>query len=159
MKTLDDIVKAELKSEPELSFDRSDIERRILFPAGRFTSPGPLLAPLGAAIMTVAFYGLLSIVPQSRFTDMFTQRSAVPYVIVFLTGWSVMMLLIKNAKVGLQRKALAINPLPTDEPGFIVTVASAEQVLENLYQKVDDPKHFLLTRRIHTALGNLRNMG
>lgn len=159
MKTMDDMVKAELKQEPELSFDKSDIERRIAFPAGRYTSAGPLLAPLVAAILTVGFYGILSVLPPSQVSDMFTQRGAVPYFIVFLSAWSVMILLVKNLKLRLQRKALAINPLPSEEPGFTLNPASAELVLEKLYQTVDDPDKFMLTKRIHTALGNLRNMG
>jgi hypothetical protein len=36
MKTLDDLVKDQIKTKPELSFDHSDIERRIGFPAGTY---------------------------------------------------------------------------------------------------------------------------
>ncbi|HUU43845.1 MAG TPA: MotA/TolQ/ExbB proton channel family protein, partial [Planctomycetota bacterium] len=82
-----------------------------------------------------------------------------PYVVTFLTAWSLVMLWVKGRKLKLQRRALGLNLIPTDDPGFILTPASAEHVLERLYQSVDDPKHFLLTRRIHNALANLRNMG
>jgi len=145
--------------EPELSFDRSDIERRIAFPAGQYTSPGPLLAPLLALALTVAFYGLLSVLPRSFMTDMFTKRGPVPYVIVALSAWSLTIVLIKHFKVSLQCRALALDLLPTDDPGFILNPTSAQNILENLHRRVDDPKRFLLTRRIHVALANLRNMG
>ena len=156
-KTLEDLARP--GPEPDLSFDRSDIERRIAFPAGQYTSPGPLLAPFLAVILTVALYGLLSILPGSRLTDMFTKRGAVPYVIVFLTAWSLAILLVKYCKLSLQRKALSLDLLPTDDPGFVLNPTSAQHVLESLFRTVDDPKHFLLTRRIHTALANLRNVG
>ena len=157
MKTLEDI--AEEGREPKLSFDQSDIERRFAFPAGRFTSPGPLLAPLGAVVLTVAFYGLLAAMPDLPIADMFTKRGPVPYAIIFFSAWSVLILAIKYHKLRLQRKALVLDLLPTDDPGFILNPASAQNVLERLYQSVDAPEHFLLTRRIQLALGNLRNMG
>ena len=159
MSTLLDMVKEQLPSEPLLSFSRSDIERRIAFPAGRFTSPGPLLAPLMAVILSVAFYGAISLAPESQATTMFTRSPVIPAVIVFLTAWSLMILLIKGGKLSLQRKALTLKLLPTEDPGFILTPNSAEHVLKKLYTNVDDPQSFLLTRRIHNALANLRNVG
>ena len=159
MKTLSDIVKEKLPAEPALSFDRSDIERRLALPAGKFTSPGPLLAPLAAALLTVGFYGVLALAPATRFAQMFTQRSAVPYAIVFLTSWSFMILLVKRSKLSLQRRALSLKVLPAEDPGFILSPASAEDLLSRLYQSVDDPEKFLLPRRICHALSNLRNMG
>lgn len=153
------MVDDENSSEPELSFGRSDIERRIGFPAGRYTSPGVLLPVVGMVVLTVGVYGLLTIIPYAHIRDMFTQRGVVPYIIVILTAWSLSILAIKNSKLSLQRKALSLDLLPTEDPGFILTTASTEQVLENLYHTVDDPKNFILTRRIHTALANLRNMG
>jgi len=158
MDTMRELVRNEAGSDPELSFDRSDVERRIGFPAGQYTSPGPLLSVVGAIILTVAFYGVLSMFSDSYFAEMFTQRSAVPYIIVFLAAWSVMILFVKQRKVALQRRALAIKLLPEDDLGFVLTPESAEQILNKLYVAVDDPKRFLLTRRIQTALSNLRNM-
>jgi len=159
MDTLEDMVKKSSGCETQLSFSKSDIEKKILFPAGGFTSPGPLLAPLLAVISTVAFYLVLSLFPSSLLYLMLTQRGVVPYSIVFLTCWSLMILLIKYSKFILQNKALSLHILPTDDPGFILTPISAERVLEKLYKMVDDPKHFLLTRRIYVALANLKNMG
>jgi len=159
MRTLTDLAKDQMKAEPELSFDRWDIERRIGFPAGQFTSPGPLLALLVAIILTVAFYGALAAVPPSAYTDMFTKRGAVQYVIMFFSFWSGMLLVVKNGKLRLQRKALGINLLPAEDPGFVLTPASAQQVLENLFRTVDDPRRFILTKRIHDALANLKNIG
>lgn len=159
MKTVADLVKGESPAEPELSFDRCDIEKRLSFPAGRFTSPGPLLPLVGAIALTVAFYAVLSAVPFAHVVAMFTERGVVPYVIVLLTAWSVMIVLVKLPKIALQQKALTINILPTDDPGFVLTATSAQLVLERLHLAVDDPKHFYLTRRIQIALANLKNIG
>jgi len=159
MRTLTDLAKEQVKAEPELSFDRSDIERRIGFPAGQFTAAGPLLSFLVGLILTVAFYGILSMLPPSDYVDMFTKRGAVQYIIMFFSFWSGMILIVKHSKLGLQRKSLGINLLPPEDPGFVLTPASAEQVLENLFRTVDDPRRFLLTKRIHDALANLKNIG
>jgi len=159
MKTLSDMAKEHAGSDNRLSLDRSDVERRLGLPSGQFTSPGAVMTLLGAAVLTIAFYALLTRVPDSAFTRMFTQRGLVPYVIVFFSAWSAMILLVKLAKLRAQRKALAIDLLPEDDPGFVLTVASAQNVLERLYRAVDDPQRFLLTKRIHNALANLRNIG
>jgi len=159
MDTVYDLVKKNLQAEPQLSFDKQDIERRIGFPAGRFTNTGPLLAPLSALAVTVLFFGALRFSPDSLVTQMFTRRSFVPYFIVFLAAWACAILFIKRAKISLQRRALSLKLLPSDDPGFTLTAASAEQVLGKLFQSVDDPQRFLLTRRIHNALSNLKNMG
>jgi biopolymer transport protein ExbB/TolQ len=160
MKTLTDLAKDQAGAPPLLSFDRMDVERRIGFPAGQFTAPGPLLALLGAAVLAVGFYGALSVIPDDAgYNDMFTQRGWVPYIIVFFATWSMMILLVKQGKLRLQRRALRVNVLPEDDPGFVLTPASAEDVLANLYRLVDDPQRFLLTKRIHHALANLRNIG
>ena len=159
MKTLSDMAKEHTRREASLSLDRSDIERRLGLPAGQFTSPGAVLTLLGAAVLTVAFYALLTRAPDSAVTSMFTKRGAVPHVIVFFSSWSVMILLVKLAKLRAQRKALTVDLLPEDDPGFVLTVASAQNVLERLYRAVDEPQRFLLTKRIHNALANLKNIG
>lgn len=159
MSKMTELVRDSGQLAPELSFDKSDLERRICFPAGQYTCAGPLLAPLGAVILTVAFYLVLTLFPDSYVTRSFTERSAIPYVIVFLSAWSAMILLVKQQKLSLQRKALILALLPKDDPGFVLTPDSVELVLRQLYASVDEPKHFLLTRRIQTALSNVRNMG
>ena len=159
MSSLEDLVKDQLPDEPELSFSRSDIEKRISFPAGRFTSPGPLLAPLVALLAAAVFYGVMAIFPGRGWSDMFTQRGPVPYVIVYFSCWASMLLIIKDRKLALQRKALDMRLIPPDDPSFSLTPKTAKKVLETVYGYVDDPNHFLLTRRIHYALSNLQNMG
>ena len=142
-----------------LSFDRQDIEKRLGLPAGRHTSSGPLLPTLLAVALTAAFYGLLAAFPGSLLAQMFTRNVVISGSIVFMTAWSLMIIFIKGSKLSLQRKALSLAILPVDDPGFVLTHASAEEVLLRLHRSVDDPSRFLLTRRIYNALANLRNIG
>ncbi len=159
MKTVLDMVEGDRPLTAAISCSRGDIERRIGFPAGRFTSAGPLLAPLLAGVTTVAFFGLLSLIPDTIIAKMFTRRFVIPATIVFFTAWSIFILLIKGQKIRLQCKALSLSLLPTDSPGFVLQRSSAQSILEKLFASVDDPQKFLLTRRIHDALANLRNVG
>jgi len=159
METLTDMVAKNAPAKPAISFDRSDVERCLGLPAGQYTNPGFLLAFILGAILTVAFFGVLSLIPNSYFAVVFTQRGPVQYVTVFFTAWALSLLLVKALKVRVQSKPLRVSLLPNDDPGFILTPSSAEQVPQIIYRSVDDPKKFLLTHRVHNALANLRNMG
>jgi biopolymer transport protein ExbB/TolQ len=159
MSTISELVKKNAPADVLLSFGKSDIERRIGFPAGRYTSAGPVLYMLMGVILTVAFYGVLALWPDCMIARMFTQRGPTPYAIALFSALACMQLLVKHRKLALQKKALSLRLLPTDDPGFILTPASSEHILQNLYESIDDPDAFLLTRRIRVALGNLRNMG
>jgi biopolymer transport protein ExbB/TolQ len=46
-----------------------------------------------------------------------------------------------------------------EEPSFVLSAATVEQVMHRMYAVVDDPKHFVLFNRIAIALSNLRNLG
>ena len=158
MKTLKDLTQVE--SKPELSFAHSDIEKKLGLPSGRYTNAGFALPFILAILFTVGFYSALMFIPDNTLNKMFTQRGIIPYTIVFLSFWSLSILMIKSVKLRLQRKALQLNIIPTvNNVGFILTPSSAEQILSNLYKKVDDPEYFLLTRRIHATLSNLKNIG
>ncbi len=146
-------------TEPELSFESSDIERKLGLPAGKFTSPGVALPLVMTVLFTVGFYSLLYLFPNSTAYVMFTQRGIIPYTIVFLAFWSMSILLVKNCKISLQRRAINLSIIPADTPGFVLTPLSADQIIATLYKKVDDPEKFLLTRRIFIALSNLKNLG
>lgn len=159
MNTLVELAKGQQQSSPTLSYSNSDIEKRIGFPAGRFTDPGPLLSPILAIVATVGLYGLLTLYPEHALSRMFTQRGLIPYIIVILFFWSLALLWVKWRKLAMQRKSLLLQFLPTDDPGFTLTPESAKVVLERLYAEVDDPSNFYLTRRIHNALANLQNIG
>lgn len=141
-----------------LSWTKGDPEQRIGFRGGRFTRVNGVLSFLAACLLALGFFGLLLLVPDSHFAEMFTQRGSVQYVTVLLTSWALIILLIKWRKLALQRRALAYGVVPIDAD-FVLSSTTVDQVMANIYATVDDPKQFLLFNRITVALSNLRNLG
>ena len=109
----------ESESMAPLSFARMDIERRLCVPAGRFTQPGPILAPLCALLATIVFYACLLPLGDRWIAATFMERSWVPYVVVFFTFWALMILLVKRSKVRVQRESLHV-PIVSEDPDFVL---------------------------------------
>src|SRR4051794_31854354 len=76
------------KSEPILSWTRSDIEQRLGFRGARYTGVNTLLSIIGASVLTLLFYGVLAYFEGTYFSDMFRERGWVPYCIVFFSAWA-----------------------------------------------------------------------
>jgi biopolymer transport protein ExbB/TolQ len=144
--------------QPPLDWSRQDVEQMVGFPGGRFTRPNNLFTGILGAILATSFYGLMLPLQGTFFGDMFTKRGPTPYAIVFLSAWSVAILLVKWLKLRLQRRALDHHVMP-DDPSYILSAATVEPVLARVYATVDDPRHFVLFNRIVVALANLRNLG
>jgi biopolymer transport protein ExbB/TolQ len=70
-----------------------------------------------------------------------------------------MILLIKALKLRVQRRALGFTDLVPAEADFVLSAATAEDVLATLRENCDDPTRFILFNRIDLALSNLKNMG
>ena len=83
-------------ARPELAFHRVDPERRFGLPAGRYAQPNNFTMLILAAALTVGMYASLTLIPDSRITQSLTQRGWVPYAIVLLTMWSLLILLFKS---------------------------------------------------------------
>ena len=145
-------------TRPPLDWSRCDIEQMIGFPGGRFTRPNNLFTGILGAILASGFYALLLPFQGSTLCDMFTKRGPTPYAIVFLSAWSVAILVVKWSKLRLQRRALDHHVMP-DDPAYVLSAATVDPVLAKVYATVDDPRHFLLYNRIVLALSNLRNLG
>lgn len=149
----------------ELSFDRSDIERICGFRGKKLTAVNFVFTFWLAVLLTALFYGALLPFYGRGFTvaDMFfhggaMHRSALPYCTVFLTCWSLAILWVKGRKLKTQRKAFDLKILP-DDPNFVLSPRTANEILERIYLKVDQPSRFALLDRIDLALGNLKNLG
>lgn len=145
----------------ELDWTRTDIEQR-LFPGGggRYTRVNGLLTGFIAIICAVAFYAALGGTSLARtpFGLIFLDRGPTQYAVVVLFFWSLAILLFKYSKLGLQRQALDVRVLP-DEPGFVISRATVEQVLHRIHEITDSPRNFLVLNRVEVALSNLRNLG
>ncbi len=142
-----------------LSWYRSDIEQRLFFRGGRFTKVNGFLTLIIGVALTVGWYALLAVsFNPSDLRSMFTDRGFTPYLMTLLFAWSLAMLFIKWRKVRFQRRVLAMEIVPT-EADFVLSTATVQRVLDQLYFIVDEPKNFVLTNRIQVALSNLRNLG
>lgn len=141
-----------------LVWSQRDIEQRLGFHGSRFTRVNGLLSFLIATALTIVIFASVTAIGSNAYTDMFTERGFTPYVIVFFTMWSLVILTIKLSKLRLQRRALKLEIIP-DETGFVLSVATVDRVMDRLFQISDDPKSFVLLNRVHIALSNLRNLG
>lgn len=143
---------------PTLSWANSDIEQRFAFRGGRFTRVNTLFTLLAGVLLTIAFFLVLIPLEDTYFHAMFTQRGLVPYCIVGFFFWSFSILAVKAHKLALQRKTLSLLVMP-DDPEFVLSPTTVDDVLANIYRAVDDPRHFVLFNRIIIALSNLKNLG
>lgn len=141
-----------------LSWARLDPEQCLLFRGARFTRVNSWCSLFLAILWTVAFYVSLLPISSSMFGASFLQRGEIPYFIAFFSFWSLSILWLKWRKLVLQRRSLQFNILP-DDPEFVLTPRSVDDVLHRIYEFVDDPRQFIVFNRISTALANLRNLG
>ena len=148
-----------------LSFARYDIERLCGFKSKKLTMVNYVFTFIIGVLFTVVFYGLL--IPfygkGVDMVDMFfhggaANRSSLPYYTVFLTCWSIAILLVKLLKLKNQRRAFELNILP-DDPNFVLSPRTAREILDRIYMQVDQPSCYALLDRIDIALGNLKNLG
>lgn len=147
--------------DSSLSWRRLDIEEKVGFRGGKYTDVNVWLAlALGAFAVGLFYVAILFVVPDVGFATMFLDRpsKSIPFLIVFLASWSLAVLFLKWQKLRLQRRALLLEIVPSDR-GFVLSPGTAPSVLERMYQRVDDPKHFVLFNRIERALANLSNIG
>jgi biopolymer transport protein ExbB/TolQ len=76
----------------------------------------------------------------------------------FLAAWATAILLLKSLKIRAQRAALRLRFMPTD-PGFTVSSATAERLIEAIETSVEEPERFMVLARVLRALKSVRNVG
>src|ERR1700761_611065 len=135
-----------------LNWTELDIEQRLGFRGGRFTTGNKWLTFIMAVLLTAVFYAVLIFgvarAPGARwFTAMFTDRGFAPYCTMLLFFWGVAILFIKARKLDLQFQALGLSAVP-QQPDFVLNRESARAVLRRVHSLVDDASHFLLLNRI-----------
>lgn len=147
----------------QLNWGKTDLEQRLGFRGGRFTSANKLLSFISAALLTVAFYAFvtLAVKPNANWqwlSDMFLERGPTQYVTMFLFFWALSILFVKWRKLRFQQRALELAAIP-NQADFILNPDSAPPVLERIHTLVDSTGNFLLLNRIERALSNLKNIG
>ena len=138
---------------------RDDIECRLGFRGGRFTSVHSFLWLVVAGVLTVASYGAMSLAPGHWLVQMFTERGPCQYATVLFTFWALLILLAKVFKTRSQRRALAFTDLMPEAHDFVLSPGTVGRVLERLRSQCDDPTAYILFNRIDLALRNLKNLG
>lgn len=139
-------------------WSRMDLEERLGFKGGKYTRVNNVLGALIAVLLTIGFYVVANQFEGTYYGDMFLKRGPTPYFIVFFSMWSCVILAFKWQKLFVQRKALQAAILP-DQEQYVISPATVDDVITNIYHLADDPKHFLLFNRILVALANLKNLG
>ena len=151
------------RREYQLNWGKTDLEQRLGFRGGRFTSANKLLSFISAALLTVAFYAFvtLAVKPAANWqwlSDMFLERGPTQYATMFLFFWALSILFVKWRKLRFQQRALELAAIP-NQADFILNPDSAPPVLERIHTLVDSTGNFLLLNRIERALSNLKNIG
>ena len=141
-----------------LNWTRDDIEQRLMFRGGRFTTANTWLSLFLGAILFVGFYAFLLFIPNTQFARDFTNQGSIPYLTCFFSAWAVAILFLKSRKLKYQRKAIEYVVVP-DQHDFVLSSSTVDQVIDQIYSIVDDPRRFLLFNRIVIALSNLKNLG
>lgn len=145
---------------PILSWRLGDVEQKLFFPAGKHTKANVLLGLILGGLLTTAFFAALMFGRQRfpAFAEIFLERGWTQYGCTLLFFWGLALLFIKWRKLALQARSLSIRLVP-EELGFILSPLTADDVLKNLYQQVDDPDAFILFNRVRRALLSLKNLG
>ena len=143
----------------QLSWAASDIEQRMFFRGGRFTQINTFLSLLLAIAITAVVYGGLAMTGDNPLRNKLIGQGLIPYAIVFLTCWCLVILCVKRLKLAMQRRCLVMELTPDDDAGFVLSPNTVQSVTDRMFLLVDQPDKFVLFNRIRIALSNLQNLG
>jgi biopolymer transport protein ExbB/TolQ len=151
------------KTTLSLNWTQTDIEQRMGFSGGKYTTVNNFFTFFMALILGGSYYAVIIFVlrgfPKAKaFCDTFLERGIPTYFIVFFFAWSLSIMFTKWIKLREQRRALSIKPVPID-PDFVLNRETANEVLQRLRSIVDDTRHYVLLNRVERALSNLQNIG
>jgi biopolymer transport protein ExbB/TolQ len=116
------------------------------------------LSGLFALVLTVVLYAIASALPSNFFSMMLIERGPTQHAAIFFGFWCAVILVVKNSKLRLQRRALSYAAIPSDHQ-FVLSSQTADQVVAQIYANAEDPERFLVYSRILTAISNLKNLG
>lgn len=149
----------------QVSWAKEDIEQRLGFKGGRYTTANVFLTFIIGTVLTIAWFAVMGYIPYAvpyskGFADMFLANGNqyVQPATMFFFFWGLSMLFIKAKKLAFQKRALELAAVP-QHADFELTRHTARQVLERVHEMVDNPAQFLLLNRIERALSNLKNLG
>lgn len=141
-----------------LRYYAMDLENRIGVTSSTGTSCNIWLSGLFALVFTVVLYAIASALPTNFFSMMLLDRGPTQHAAIFFGFWCAVILVVKNSKLRLQRRALSYAAIPSDHQ-FVLSSLTADQVVAQIYANAEDPERFLVYSRILTAISNLKNLG
>jgi len=146
------------RSSPALDASSGDIEAWLGLAGGRNTRASGPLWSLVAAVIAAATLWVLSLRPEWELSRIMFQcwtNGAVLY----LSLWCILMLANKLNKVRIQERALRQDDLFPRRADFVLSPATAVDVLDAIRARCDRPREYLLFNRLMMALSNLGNIG
>ncbi|MSR18311.1 MAG: MotA/TolQ/ExbB proton channel family protein [Phycisphaerales bacterium] len=111
-----------------------------------------------SVILTVATFFVLSIWSDGYMFNMMN-RCWTNWACALLTYWCLFILLAKWTKTRIQMKALKVEEVFPRRSDWVLSPATAPEVLAGIRRLVARPREFLLFNRLHLALSNLKNIG
>ncbi len=141
-----------------LRYYAMDLESRLGVTSSTGTSCNIWLSGLFALVLTVVLYAIASALPANFFSMMLMDRGPTQHAAIFFGFWCAVILVVKNSKLRLQRRALSYAAIPSDHQ-FVLSSQTADQVVAQIYANAEDPERFLVYSRILTAISNLKNLG
>lgn len=125
---------------------------------GRGTAVNTWFAGLVALLLTTLFFLAMFFSPPSGFRAMLLDRGPTQYATVLLGFWCAAILLLKNRKLKIQRKALQ-QPIVPEQHSFVLSSQTADSVVTRIHEIAEDPDRFIVFNRILIAISNLKNLG
>lgn len=141
-----------------LDASRGDLETMLGLSGGRFTRVAGSLWVLVAAVLSGGVIWALSMFPEWEYSQMIF-RCWTNSAVIYCTILCLLMLGNKLNKCRIQEQALKQEDLFPRRADFVLSPATARDVLDSIRAKCDRPREFLLFNRIMMALSNLGNLG
>ena len=145
-----------------LRFDHLDPEARFGLPVGSGTTPSSTTCFLLTTVIAGAAYAVAYYAREGEWGAVvwqyMTAFGRIPIPIIVLSIWSLVFLFIKTLKIRAQARALRIS-FVSDDPGFVLTDATADAVIDAIDRSVDDPTRFIFLARCRAVLRMMRNLG
>jgi len=150
------------KPTSKLRFTRSDPERLLFLPCGKFTSPSLLTPIMFSSVLLVVIYSFAYFwrdqYPEISKGMGINAYDGIPIYIIALSVWSLVILAFKYLKIRSQRKSLKILVVPNSS-GFVLSASTVDQVIEKIESNVENPRCYMLFNRILLVLKSIRNVG
>lgn len=141
-----------------LDASHGDVESWLGLSGGRFTRASGALWFIVASLVTAAGMWALTFVPTWELTRVMFQCWTNVAVALF-AFWCTFMLANKLNKVRIQERALRQVDIFPRRSDFVLSPATAVDVLRAIRARSDRPREYLLFNRLMMALSNLGNIG